>query len=675
MKKLLNYLPFHFLICIICGILLQFYSGLWKYSFSYLTTLILSALLLLYIFKRNKSHKAYVTVSFLLFVLIGISSAFINNPKNHSNYYEYHTPKNSTTILIINKILKSGNYYHKFIAEIVQINTTKTTGYVLVNLKKDSSSTSLKIDDRIFTTSNFKNIKASLNPYQFNYKNYLTKQYINHQIFIDYQNYKRLKKRECSIYGLSAKIRNKIQASLNNHSFSKNETSVINALLLGERKNISKEVIQSYINAGAIHILAISGLHIGILLIILNYLFKPIESLKHGAIVKTVSIIIILWSFAFIAGLSASVIRAVTMFTFVAIGESLKRKKIIEFSLISSMLFLLLIKPLLLFDVGFQLSYLAVFGIIWVQPLLYNMYKPKYWLTNKFWSLLTVSIAAQVGILPISLYYFHQFPGLFFISNLIIIPFLSVILIGGILVVILSIFNILPQLLVDSYGFAISYMNKIVNWVSKQETFLFQEITMSFYQMIIWYFIIIFSYQLITTKKAKQFILLLLSLLSLQINYILQKHSLHTKQEIILFHKNRKTLLGLRTGKEIHVTHSLDTSTVYLDKAIKAYRINENTESTFSTKTPSIINFNSKKLLIIDSLGIYNINIIKPIIILQHSPKINLVRLIKTLKPKQITADGSNYKSYINRWKSTCNKLKTPFYQTGENGAFIIDKN
>ncbi|WBX70786.1 ComEC/Rec2 family competence protein [Tenacibaculum retecalamus] len=477
-----------------------------------------------------------------------------------------------------------------------------------------------------------------------------------------------------SFYGLSAQFRNKIQTSLKKYSFNKEELSVINALLLGQRQDISKNLLESYINAGAVHILAISGLHIGIILLVLSSLFKPLERLKHGLTIKTVLIVILLWMFAFIAGLSASVVRAVTMFTFIAVGASFKKKRIVEYSLISSMFFLLLIKPLFLFDVGFQLSYLAVFGIIWVQPLLYKLWKPKLWLLDKIWSLLTVSVAAQVGILPISLYYFHQFPGLFIISNILIIPFLGGILIGGILVILLALLNLLPQFFVDIYGFVISLMNKIVDWVSNQEGFLWQEISMSFYEMIGWYFLIAFAYQFIIIKKTTQLLFLLASIVILQTVFIFEKRNRHQKQEIIVFNKSRKNLVGIRNGKQLHVFHNMDSLKIITDKAIKDYRINETVKSYSTNKTPNYFKFNTDKILIVDSLGTYNIAVKNPIVILQHSPKINLTRLIKTLKPKKIIADGSNYRSYINRWELTCKKQKTPFHHTGQNGAYIINK-
>mgnify|MGYP005994389581 FL=1 len=672
MKKLLQYSPFQFLSCLIIGIILQFYTNIWRYDFNFLIVFIFFFLLLLYLLKRNNKRKLFSIATLLFFIVVGVSTSFIHNSKNNDNYYQRHINDNSGVIVKIHKVLKPGNYNHKFIADVIQVDTKTTSGTILLNLKKDSTSTDLNVDDRIFIKSEFKNLADPLNPHQFNYKDYLAKQYIYQQVFIEKKEYKNLKKGTISSYGLSALFRNKVQISLKKYAFNNDELSVINALLLGQRQDISRNLLESYINAGAVHILAISGLHIGIILLVLSSLFKPLERLKNGVTIKAVLIVILLWMFAFIAGLSASVVRAVTMFTFIAVGASFKKKRIVEYSLISSMFFLLLIKPLFLFDVGFQLSYLAVFGIIWVQPLLYKLWKPKVWLLDKIWSLLTVSVAAQVGILPISLYYFHQFPGLFILTNILIIPFLGGILIGGILVILLALLNLLPQIFVDIYGFVISLMNKVVDWVSNQEGFLWQEISMSFYEMIGWYIIIVFAYQFIIIKKTTQLLFLLASIVMLQTVYIFEKKNREQKQEIIVFNKSRKNLVGIRNGKQLHIFHNLDSLKVINDKAIIDYRINENINSYSINKTLNYFKFNSDDILIVDSLGVYNITIKNPIVLLQNSPKINLTRLINNLKPKQIIADGSNYSSYIDRWQFTCKKQKIPFHHTRQNGAYIL---
>lgn len=672
MSKLFKYIPLHFLGCLIFGILLQFYFQIWNFGFLKLFTIIVIISFLLIIIKK----KIAITflVAFLFFVL-GISSVFIQNSKNYQNYFYSFKTNSSKVILRIEKVLKPGLYYQKYITKVIQVDDHKTIGEVLLNIQKDTIYNRLFVDDEILAQPVFKQLIPPLNPHQFDYKFYLAKQGIHHQIFLENNEFLKLENSRISLIGLSERFRNSIQKSLIKHQFKDDEFAVISALLLGQRQDISKELLTDYQKAGAIHILAVSGLHVGVILLILSFLFKPLENLRNGKFLKAFCIVLLLWMFAFIAGLSASVVRAVTMFTFVAIGQSFKQKNIVSFSLISSMFFLLIVKPMFLFDVGFQLSYLAVFGIVWVQPKLYNIYKPRFYIDKKVWQLFTVSVAAQVGILPLSMYYFHQFPGLFVLSNLVIIPFLGIILMGGILVIFLALLNILPTFLSSFYETIISLMNSFISWISKQEAFLLKEISISFLMMMAWYFCIFSLIFLLIKRKPKQLIYFLIAIFITQSIYFYETKLHIEKEEFIVFHKSRFSLIGKRIGATIQVQHDIDSIDVMKITALKPYLINEKITKIDTTSFKNFINFNQNKILLIDSLGVYNVNKLeKPIVILQYSPKINLERLIKTLQPNLIIADGSNYKSYINRWENSAKKQKTPFHYTGQNGAYILKK-
>lgn len=670
MKKVLNYLPLHFVVFVIVGILIQFYLKVWCFGFLNLLFLAISILVLLILLK-NKVVRTFL--SFFLFFFIGVSSVFVNNSFNYNTYYKNYLKESSTVILKIDKVLKSSNYHDKYEVSVHQVDSSKTTGKVLLNVLKDSTHSSLKVDEVLYAKPNFEELNPPLNPYQFDYKFYLEKQGIYQQLYLSSENYRSIGIRGFSLVGLSAKFRSQIQDALNSYHFKPDELAVINALLLGQRQEISKELLTDYSKAGAIHILAVSGLHVGIILLILTSIFKPLERVKNGRVIKTILIILLLWVFAFIAGLSASVVRAVTMFTFLAVGLSFKRKNIVLFSLISSMFFLLIIKPMFLFDVGFQLSYLAVFGIVLVQPKLYIIWNPKYRIIDKVWQLSTVSLAAQVGVLPLSLYYFHQFPGLFILSNLLIIPFLGAILLGGILVIILALIGILPQFLASFYGYVISLMNTFVSWISNQEAFLFTEISLSFSMMLISY-AVIFSLVLLFIKfSTKRILYFLTSVVVFQSIYLKEKHERETKKEFIVFHKSRNTIIGNRVVEELYVNHDLDSLQIINTNFIASYRINENIKVTYKKGFSNVLKFGDQSVLIVDSLGIYKIEgLNNPIVLLQQSPKINLERLVKEIDPKHIIADGSNYKSYVKKWQKTSKKSRIPFYYTAEEGAYFI---
>ena len=670
MKKIREYLPLHFTVLLILGIVIQFYTQFWYYGFTSLLILVASILLLLLIFK----NRVVTTIlSFGIFFFVGVSSVYFNNDRNYNNYYKKYLVKNSLVTFKVSKVLKPSTYNDKYEVEVVKIDSKSTIGYILLNVRKDSANSPLKIDELIISKAVFKELMSPLNPYQFNYKSYLAKQGMYQQLFVDSDEYKSLGYGNSSLKGLAARCRSKIQKSLLKYNFKNDELGVINALLLGQRQDISKELTTDYQKAGAIHILAVSGLHVGVILLILSFLFKPIERLKNGAFLKAFLIVLVLWAFAFIAGLSASVVRAVTMFTFLAIGLSFHKKNVVVFSLISSLFFLLIAKPMFLFDVGFQLSYLAVFGIIWIQPKLYAVWKPKFKLVDFFWQLFTVSIAAQVGVLALSIYYFQQFPTLFLLSNLVIVPCLMYILIGGVLVFLLALLNLLPQFFADIYGSVISLMNGFVSWISMQEQFLLKEISISLIMMISIYVFIFSGVQFLIHRKAKKLLYFLLAIFILQIIFLYELKENNNQKELIIFHKSRKSVIGERIGKRLFLQHNLDTLNFKNDYSLKSYRISEKIEQIHQATFNNFINFQNKNILIVDSLGVYKIKgLVKPIVVLQNSPKINLLRLLQHLDPIQIVADGSNYRSDINRWEIICAKQDVPFHYTGDKGAFIL---
>ena len=384
-----------------------------------------------------------------------------------------------------------------------------------------------------------------LNPHQFHYQNYLARRGIYQQVYLNKEDFFQLTP-NASFLGWIAGFRKLIQESLRTEGFEKEEFAVINALLLGQRKEVSKELLSDYADAGAIHILAISGLHVGILLWMLSVLLKPLEFWKHGKLWKLVSILFVLWFFALLAGMSASVVRAVTMFTAVAIGQSLRRKNSVVHSLVFSMFVLLLFKPMFLFDVGFQLSYLAIYGIVTLQPKNFLLWKPKWKLMGRFWQLTSVSLATQLSVLPLSLYYFHQFSGLFLVSNLIIVQFLGIILMVGIIIIVLSFCAVLPEFLVLLYGGIISWMNQVVRFVANQESFLFSEISFSYGMMLASYVALVFGYQFFSKRSAKRLVFLITSILLLQLVLGVEKHQAESKSEFVVFNQRKASVYGIR---------------------------------------------------------------------------------------------------------------------------------
>jgi len=677
--QLLNFTVIKLTFFLIIGILLGYFFDV---NIVYLISLSIAFLLLLTVdlFISKYTRKKYSWVTIVIYsatICIGYLSISTHNESNFKNHYTKLNLKHLDSTYLINfrvkEVLKPGNYYNKYVIDILSLDNANTSGSSLLNVAKDSTIDPLKVDDILITKTPLKELIPPLNPHQFDYKAYLKKQHIYHQLFVSNIELHTISNSKHTLFGYASLLREAINNKLETYNFKPEELAIINALLLGQRQDISKDIYDSYTQAGAIHILAVSGLHVGIILILLNILFKPIEYFKHGLFFKTLLLIVVLWSFAVIAGLSASVVRAVSMFTVVAIALNLKRPTNVYNTLTISIFILLLWKPTFLFDVGFQLSYLAVFAIVAIQPMLDKLWQPKLRLVKVFWNIFTVTIAAQFGVIPISLYYFHQFPGLFFISNLAIIPFLGLILSLGIVVIGLSLVNLLPSFLASIYGGIISKMNELVGWVAAQESFLFRNISFDITHVLISYTIIISILIYLKTKTFKSIVSLLVIIIISQGVLMFHKKE-NNKNSFVVFHKSRHSIIGHKINKALHLYSNSSDSILKNDKTIINYKIGIHSKNTIIDSIKNIYTFDDRKLLVIDSLGVYKTKKLKPtIVLLQHSPKINLERLIERLKPELIISDGSNYKSYQERWKVTCEAKKIPFHQTSKKGAFIYN--
>jgi competence protein ComEC len=674
--KLLHFSIIKFTICLIIGIVLSKILSI-SVLYSWFITISLTALsvILYFIFKKKSNHiYLFGTIIYLTFVAFGLFISNSNEDLNKTNHFSNYISKDtttSTTTFRIRELLKPNAYSQRYYIDLLQINNNNVIGKALLNVKKDSLQSILPIDAIYTTAIPLVDVKKPLNPDQFSYKNYLEKQQVHFQLYADHTNILQLQNKTHTLFGYAGKLRNHINSKLDKYQYTNDQLSIINALILGQRQNITKAVYDNYTNAGAIHILAVSGLHVGIILLILNLVFKPVERLKNGKFYKTIILVILLWTYALIAGGSASIIRATTMFSIVAIGINLKRPTNIYNTLAVSVFILLLIKPNFLFDVGFQLSYAAVIAIVSFQPILEKLWTPKYKIVTLLWQTLTVTVSAQFGIIPISLYYFHQFPSLFWLSNLIVIPFLSIILGLGLLVITLALFGLPKTFLSDTFGMVINWMNSFFEWISSQEDFLIIDIPFTIAQVIISYIFIFCLYALSHNKNYRWLQLTLISVLILQLSYTIVQFNSKSNQ-FIVFHKSRNTLLGKKHNNQLATFSTLKTAET--NSIIRSYAVKNALQTSASKPVTNIYKLDNKHVLVIDSLSVFNVKgITIDYVVLTQSPKLNLERLIDSLKPKVIIADGNNYRSYVNRWEATCLKQKLPFYHTGKTGAYIIN--
>lgn len=679
--NLLRFVPIKLTLLLILGIFLGRYLQLDVFLPVTFTSIFF--ILLGFLFYRDKRAASFTTLGknsiifgilvALTTISIGILSVSSTYPKNQSNHYSHKDVTGSRMWKIkIHEVLKSSTFSDRYVAKVLALENEKASGRLLLSFPLDTAAEGLMVDDELIVYTELSGIHPPLNPHQFDYRNYLEGLGITNQMRLGRNDFFMAQNAERTIYGVAAKFRNQIIDNLKKANFGKEELGIIQALLLGQRNEISAETYNNYKNAGAVHILAVSGLHIGILLLLLQFIVRPIERLPKGKTIKLILIVGLLWGFALLAGLSASVVRAVTMFSFVAYALYLKRPgNTFNILALSMFAILLAIDPMLLFQVGFQMSYAAVFAIVWIYPLLERLWNPKNKIARYFWQLLSVSIAAQLGVLPISLFYFHQFPGLFFVSNLLIVPTLGLILGIGILVIFLALLNRLPDILVTAYDTLIRCMNGIIGRVAQQEAFVFRNISFDAVQLILVYTILICAVVFFSRPTFKKAFALFLAVIGFQFWLFNTSYQSWHKETLFLAHQTRNSILVHQSGNHLSAIAQDDKG---LERLTTDYQIAERILSIAHHPLKNAYQWHNKNLMIIDSLRVYpkkkgNTDYV----LLTGSPKLNLERLIDSVHPKTIIADGSNYISYIGRWRETCTRREVPFHYTGEEGAFYFD--
>lgn len=607
---------------------------------------------------------------------IGSITLVLNNDTLNSNHYlkDLKSAGNEYSAeIVIKEKLKNTINNDRYVAIIIELNDKKSYGKIILNIRKDSLMPILEMGSHLKVFGSFYKNRKPNNPNQFDYGKYLENQQIYAQVYADASNIKIGSQLDKTISFYASKLRNRIIQNLEKNHFKKSELSVVVALVLGQQQDISQEVIRDYQYAGAIHVLSVSGLHVGCILLFINFLLKRIPNNKKGSIIKLIIVISSLWMFGVLAGLAPSVVRSVTMFSFVALGMFLRRSVNIYHTLVVSALLILLFQPSFLFDIGFQLSYIALFFIVWLQPLLASIWTPKYKLVNYIWEIITVSFAAQIGTLPLSIYYFHQFPGLFFITNIVILPMLSLILGIGVIVMILAAVDVVWFPMMKLLEYSIWFLNKIIAWVASFEDFIFKDIPLNSYML--WSsYLLIFSL-IIWSKKPtfKKLTVSLSALILVQIISIQAKYSSQNKEEFIVFNKKKSTIITQRKGNKVTL-YSNDSILKTTDDnlVLKSYLVANYCKIEKKKSISNLYYFKDKKILLMDSSAVYLPKEKPDILVITNSPKVNLERIFKQWKPNQVVVDAANFKSYIKVWKATCSKEKIPFHDTTEKGFYKL---
>ncbi len=337
---------------------------------------------------------------------------------------------------------------------------------VLAYFEKSEEALQLEYGDLLAIKVPLEEIPPPLNPEEFDYRQYLKRQGVTGRVYLKADDWLNTGVTQGNpVYGFAYRFRDKLLGALRRCGVTDDEFGVGAAILLGYDESLPAQVRQNYVAAGSMHILCVSGMHVGIIYLLASFILGLFGKGKTIAMIRKVILLALIWFYALLTGLSPSIMRASLMITFVLLGELIHRKGFALNSIAASAFMLLLMDPNHLFAIGFQLSYVAVVGIVLLQKPIYNRFYIKNKWLDKLWEITSVSLSAQIATMPFAIYYFNQFTSYFWLSNLLMTPLSFVVIMSGMLLLMLSWVPWLNMALGKVVWISIRMMNGAVSWI------------------------------------------------------------------------------------------------------------------------------------------------------------------------------------------------------------------
>ena len=404
------------------------------------------------------------------------------------------------------------------------------------------------------------------------------------------------------------------------------------------------------------HLFAISGLHIGLLMLFFQAIFHPLRRLPGGRLWQNIGVLACIWAYAFLVGATASVIRAVTLFSAYQVGHNSGRKLPTAYLVILSMGILLFFRPSFIQQLGSQMSYLAVFGILFLSPLF--ALNIKNIALRWFWQLTVVSLSAQIAVAPLSIYHFNQFPSLFLLSNWVILPFMGLFLYVSLIALLWLLLSPLPQWFLWLEDTSVEIMLNFVQWVAEKENWLLGHIYFDSLSLILIYLALICSTIYGYSKKSHWLYGNMIGLVGLYLNIKSTR-----SQQLWVAQQYKQTVLVEVVNKKLSFYFSDSLSPQA--NLVKDYRRFYPYQETEFLPLANAYHINGVSLLIIDGPWVLTLdNIPQDYWILQKNAKVNLERLLQKAKPRKIIIDGSNSPYFRNQWVETLKKYHIPYHIT-----------
>jgi len=683
------------LLPLIAGIILQWYlqasiiviiTALVSFSISFLMFLLLPLSL------RFKLQPLQGFIIHLLLLSFGALISWQKDMRHDENWYgKYYKKGNYLKVRIEEPIVEKEKSYKAegYVEAIVQNGRpVSCKGKLLLYFSKDNTINNLCYGDVILISKDLQLIKNSGNPGAFNYQRYAAFHQIFHNVFLKDKDWvllndsvtKKTNYLKQFIFSARAYILSVLRKTID---AGKDELGIAEALLIGYTNDLDKDLVQAYSNTGVVHIIAISGMHLGLIYVLLLWLFARIPLINRSKLMQAVLILSCLWLFSLLTGAAASVLRSAVMFTFITIGKNLARQSAIYNSLAASAFLMLCYDPCYLWDVGFQLSYLAVAGISLFQKPVYDLFYIKNKWMDKVWKLAAISIAAQVLTFPVCIYYFHQFPNLFLITNIIAVPLSGIILYAEILLVAFSWIPLAGQCLGKLVGAMLWLMNKIILWVNELPFAVWDKIPSTVLSTWLLYAVVISIGTGLMTKNKRLLRVGSFCLLAFTVLLAYYSWEVAKQQKLIVYNVPRHQAIDLISGTRFKFIGDsvLKEEGLLQNFHLKPGRIALQLDKQIDTieavlQQKIFYRFRDKRVIIIDkSMSFEPLaqRIGADLIIISKNPNISVSQLTMTFNCKLFVFDASNSFYKIEKWQKECNSLNLGSYSIPEEGAFVYN--
>lgn len=678
------------LVPFLAGILIQWYG---QYTSIPGWGLLMGSCISLYVFSFSRlsgqyHHRWWKGICLhALLISSGMLITYHNDFRHHPNWVSKYYSVGNTIIASIEEPLSEKKQSHRTLASVQAIirsnGVIKAKGNILVYFEKDAQSSKVQYGDQLVIFKSLQPARNSGNPGSFDYQEYCAFRNIYHQVYLKQGDYMTMKvKNDNVLKKFLFEIRAHVVEILKKFIPGNKEAGLAEAMLIGYKDDLDKNLVQSYSNTGVVHIIAISGMHLALIYWLLNLLTKSLDQRKRLRYVKPLIIITGLWLFSLAAGASPSVLRAALMFTCIVTGNSLSRKTSVYNSLAASAFILLCINPYWLWDVGFQLSYAAVLSIVLFMKPVYNCFYVSNKLLDHCWKLLAVTIAAQILTAPLCLYHFHQFPNLFLFTNLVAVPLSSLILFGEILLCAIAWLPAAADIIGWCLHRCLSFLNGFVELAGDLPFAVWQCLQINTVQVVLLYCMVscLAAWWL---HKNKRMLFIALSAAMLFALVRTQSFLLASRQlKLIVYNTPKMQAIDFIAGR--HFFFKGDPALVS-DQALQNFHLApsrilhrityaENIDAL--SAAGNLFRFGNKSILIIDNAmqlqkPAQKINI--DLIVLSKNAAVSIAAITNSFDCQQVVIDGSNSFTKTKRWKKDCSEAGIACHAVSDEGAFVLN--